>query len=159
MRTAVFPGTFDPITNGHLSIINRSSRLFDKVHVLVSLNPNKKPYFNAEERVDMIRRVTKHLGNVIIDTHDDLVVKYAKDHNINVILRGVRNSADYENELSLYHFNSEIDPTIETLVLMPSADNIFISSSAIRELASFGGDISRYVPVPIIELVVNKFKK
>jgi pantetheine-phosphate adenylyltransferase len=159
MKKAVFPGTFDPITNGHLSIINRAAKLFDTVYILVSLNPNKKPYFNAQERVDMIRDVTTHLNNVIIDIYDDLVVKYAKTNEINVIIRGVRNSSDYENELSLFHFNSEIDNSIETIVLMPSSDNIFISSSAIRELASFGGDISRYVPGPIIPTVVNKFRK
>ncbi|HOI46586.1 MAG TPA: pantetheine-phosphate adenylyltransferase [Bacilli bacterium] len=159
MKKAVFPGTFDPITNGHLSIINRAAKLFDTLYILVSLNPNKKPYFNANERVEMIKNVTKHLGNVIIDTYDDLVVKYARDNHINVIIRGVRNSADYENELSLYHFNSEIDNTIETVVLMPSSDNIFISSSAIRELASFGGDISKYVPTEIIPTVLTKFKK
>jgi len=159
MKKAVFPGTFDPITNGHLSIVNRASSLFDSLVVLVSLNPNKHPFFNAEERVELIRKVTAHLPNVTIDTHADLVVKYAKDHNINVIVRGVRNSLDYENELSLFHFNSEIDRTIETIVLMPSADNIFISSSAIRELATFGGDISKYVPGPIIDDVLEKFKK
>ena len=163
MKIAVYPGSFDPITCGHLDIIERTSKIFDKVVVLVAVNPNKKAIFTTEEKVNMIKIATKHLNNVDVQFSADLVSKYAKSINANVIIRGLRNFNDYQDEISLFQFNRSIAPEIDTLALFPSANNLFLSSSSIKELVLFGADITNYVPKEIEEYVkveiYNRLKK
>lgn len=154
----VIPGSFDPLSNGHLDIIRRAAKLYDEVHVLVSYNINKKNLFSPDERVQMIKEVTKDLNNVVINKYDNLVVRYCELNNINCIIRGLRNFQDYEAELSLAHYNYDINPNVETILMLPKGTNQFVSSSAIKELVSFGVDISAYVPLQLVERITNKFK-
>lgn len=158
MAKAVYPGTFDPFSNGHLDIVKRASQIFDEVHILVSCNIKKNPTFTVEERVFLIKTVVSDLPNVKVVPNNDLVVQYAKENNINVIIRGLRNYQDYESEFSLAQFNKDIEPNVETLLMMPSAKNQFISSSAIKEFVKFNIDISAYVPKKIASYVTEKFK-
>lgn len=156
MKIAVYPGSFDPVSNGHIDIIKRAAKIFDKLYVLVSVNPVKKYCFTTIERVNMLRETTKDLENVIVESDDRLVLKYAKEKNANVIIRGLRNIIDYENEISLFQFNRSIDPSIDTFVLFPSSNNLFLSSSSIKELVKFGSDISPYVPKELVEFITKK---
>ena len=158
MRKAVYPGSFDPISNGHLELIKRTAKLFDEVHVLVSYNINKKYSFTVDERIKMLEECVKNIPNVIIKSSDDLVVNYCKQNNIKIIVRGMRNYSDYENEFSLYQYNKDIYPDIETIILMPSTKNQVVSSSAIKELVSFNCDISKYVPNCIMDKIIKKLK-
>lgn len=157
MTKAVYPGTFDPLSKGHLSLIERASKIFDEVDVLVSLNIHKHPVFTLEERIDMVKRCCAKFSNVTVHTSDKLVVQYAKENNIKVIIRGLRNFQDYESEFSLAQFNKEIDSSVETFLMMPSAKHQFVSSSSIKELVTFGVDISKYVPKEIVTDILNKF--
>ncbi len=159
MRKACYPGSFDPISNGHYDIIKRASKQFDELHVLVSYNVNKKSTFTIQERVDMIAEACKNLPNVKVYSSSDLVVKYCEDNNIPTIIRGLRNYADYENEFQLYQFNRDINPNVETLLMFPSTRTQFVSSSSIKELIAFGVDISRYVPECIAKKITERLKK
>ena len=156
---AVYPGSFDPISNGHLDIIKRASKMFDELHVVVSYNLVKHYSFSVEERIEMLKKVTHDLKNVIITSWDGLVVSYCKNNGIRVIVRGMRNYSDYENEFSLFQYNRDIYPDCETVLLMPTTKNQIVSSSAIKELVSFGCNIDKYVPKCLIEEITNKFKK
>ena len=158
MIKAVYPGSFDPLSNGHLDIIKRASKLLDELHIVVSYNIHKKSTFTVSERVEMIKLVTKDLPNVFVTSYDGLMVNYCKENNVNTLVRGLRNYQDYENEFSLYQFNKDINPDIETILMMPSSKHQFVSSSAIRELVSFNQDISLYVPEEIKDLIVSKYK-
>ncbi|MDE7161636.1 MAG: pantetheine-phosphate adenylyltransferase [Anaeroplasmataceae bacterium] len=159
MKKAVYPGSFDPFSNGHLDIVKRAAHLFDEVHILVSYNLNKKSNFTKDERVQMIKKCVSNLKNVTVQAFDGLVVQYCKQNNISIIIRGLRNYSDYENEFSLFQYNRDIAPGIETLLLLPSTKNQFVSSSAIKELVTFGCDISKYVPKAIEEEIIEKLKK
>lgn len=159
MKKAVYPGSFDPFSNGHYDILKRASKLFDEVHILVSVNINKKSNFSVEERLAMIRKCVTQFKNIVIAAYDGLVVNYCKEQNINVIIRGLRNYTDYENEFNLFQYNRDIAPQIETILLLPSTKNQFVSSSAIKELVTYGCDISKYVPKAIVEEVTQKLKK
>ena len=159
MRKAVYPGSFDPISNGHLDIIKRASKLFDEVHVVVSYNIAKGTSFTVEERIEMLKKATVGLTNVVITSWDGLVVSYCKNNGIRVIIRGMRNYSDYENEFSLFQYNKDIYPDVETILLMPTTKNQMVSSSAIKELVTFGCAIDKYVPKCLIEEITNKFKK
>ena len=158
MKKCVYPGSFDPISNGHLDIIKRAAKLFDEVHVVVSYNMFKKSAFSKNERIELIKLATANLTNVIVTAYDGLVVNYCKENQINIIIRGMRNYSDYENEFQLFQYNKDINPTVETVILLPSSKNQFISSSAIKELVSYGLDISKYVPKAIVDKVVEKLK-
>jgi pantetheine-phosphate adenylyltransferase len=159
MKKCVYPGSFDPISNGHLDLIRRASRLFDEVHVLISNNILKSSTFTIEERIEMIKECTKQLPNVIVTSSDGLVVKYCKDNNINIIVRGMRNYSDYEAEFQLFQYNRDIYPNIETVLLMPTTKLQVVTSSAIKELVAFGVDISKYVPKQIEAKILEKLKK
>lgn len=159
MKKAVYPGSFDPFSNGHLDIVKRISKLFDEVHILVSNNFFKKTIFSVEERIQMIQSCVQDYSNIVVTSYDGLVVHYCKEHQIKVIVRGLRNYNDYENEFSLFQYNKDIYPTVETILLLPSSKNQFVSSSAIKELVNFDCDISKYVPKQIAESVTNKLKK
>ena len=158
MKKCVYPGSFDPISNGHLDIIKRAAKLFDEVHVLVSYNMFKKTAFTKDERIELIKLATSNLTNVIVTAYDGLVVNYCKENQINIIIRGMRNYSDYENEFQLFQYNKDINPNVETVILLPSSKNQFISSSAIKELVTFGLDISKYVPKAIVDKVTEKLK-
>lgn len=154
----VYPGTFDPISNGHVDIIERAAKMFDEVHVLVGNNIFKKTTFTFEERLEMVRECVKHINNVVVVSYDGLVVEYAKKNQINVIVRGMRNYSDYENEFSLFQYNRDIYPSVDTILLMPKTRLQVVSSSAIKELLTFGCDISKYVPKCILQKILDKFK-
>ena len=158
MKKCVYPGSFDPISNGHLDIIKRAAKIFDEVHVVVSTNMFKTASFTTEERIEMIKASTANLDNVVVTSYDGLVVSYCKENRINIIIRGMRNYSDYENEFSLFQYNRDINSSVETVLLMPTTKNQVVSSSAIKELVTFGCDITKYVPKEIKDIIVNKFK-
>jgi pantetheine-phosphate adenylyltransferase len=158
MIKAVYPGSFDPLSNGHLDIINRAAKILDELHIIVSVNKSKKNTFTIEERVNMIKLVTKHLPNVYVTSYEGLVVNYCKENGIKILIRGLRNYQDYEAEFSLYQFNRDIDSNVETMLMMPTNKHIFVSSSAIKELVSFDADISNYVPAEIKDMIIRKYK-
>ena len=158
-RIAIYPGSFDPLSNGHLDIIKRACKIFDKLYVLVSVNPVKNYLFTAEERVDMLKKATRDLPNVIVEGSNSLVLNYAKEKNAQVIIRGMRNIIDYQNEITLFQFNRSIDSNIDTFVLFPSTDNLFLSSSAIKELVKFDSDITPYVPLELAEFIKTRIKE
>lgn len=158
MIKAVYPGSFDPLSNGHLDIINRAAKILDELHIIVSVNKSKKNTFTIEERVNMIKLVTKHLPNVYVTSYEGLVVNYCKENGIKILIRGLRNYQDYEAEFLLYQFNRDIDSNVETMLMMPTNKHIFVSSSAIKELVSFDADISNYVPAEIKEMIISKYK-
>lgn len=153
-----YPGSFDPISNGHLDIIRRLAKKYDEVIVLVSNNIGKKYSFTALERQNMIEMVVKDIPNVKVDIWDGLVVNYCKNNKIYLMARGLRNISDYEHEFNLFQFNRDLAKDIETILLFPSSKNQFVSSSAIKELVTFNADISKYVPASIIDLVKERFK-
>lgn len=158
MKKAVYPGTFDPLTIGHLDIIKRAVRFVDELHVVVADNYKKTPTFTTEERIDMIKRVTEEIPNLVVTSTSDLVVRYAQKHDIDLMIRGLRNIADYENEYMLFQFNRNLNRNIETLILFPSSRNHFVSSSAIKELVVHHADISPYVPKEIIRDVQERLR-
>ncbi len=159
MKIAIYPGSFDPITLGHLDIIERTSKIFDKVYVLIAINPKKKSTFTTQEKKEMIKISTSHLENVIVEASTDLVSNFALKVNANVIIRGLRNFNDYQDEISLFQFNRSIAPNIDTFALFPSANNLFLSSSSIKELVIFGADISHYVPEKIKDFIETTIKE
>ena len=146
MRIAVYPGSFDPITNGHLDIIERASRVYDKLVVGVLSNASKTPLFSAEKRVEMIRLVTKHLDNVEVDTFTGLLVDFAASKNATVIVKGLRTVADFEYEFQMAGMNQKLMPEVETIFLTPAEQFQFISGTFVREIAMMGGDVSGFVP-------------
>lgn len=150
-RIGIYPGSFDPITNGHLDIIKRASKLFDEVIVLVATNSNKKSRFDVNTRVKLIRESIKCFNNVSVDSFNGLTVEYAKAHQAVALIRGIRVSSDFEYEWELAAANEYIDPEVEMVFLMSHKENTFISSSAINELFLNGVDISPLVPKIVLE--------
>lgn len=159
MTIAVYPGSFDPVSNGHLDIIQRSSKIFDHIYVLVSINLNKKYIFSVEERVAMLKHATKDLPNVTVEASKSLVLEYARQKQAKVIIRGLRNFIDYQSEMTLFSFNRSMDKNIDTVIFFPSSDNLFLSSTSIKELVLFGGSIKGYVPDGLEEMIIEKIKK
>ncbi len=155
-RKAIFAGSFDPITNGHLDIICRASKLFDELSIGVLYNPNKKGLFNFDERVELIKSCTKHLKNIKIVSFDGLLVNYCQDHGIDTLIRGVRTGADIEYELQMAHMNRELNPNIETIILPTKTEYSFISSSLIKEVLTFGGDVKNLVPETVLDELQRK---
>lgn len=143
---AVYPGTFDPITNGHLDIIERASSLFDKVIVTVALNSSKEPLFTKEERKDMIENVTAGFDNIEVDLFDGLLVDYTQKKKASVIIRGLRAISDFEYEFQMSLTNRKLSPDITTIFLMPNEKYTYLNSSLIRELSKFDADITDFVP-------------
>jgi len=143
---AIYPGSFDPITLGHLDIISRGSRLFERVIVLISHNPNKVPMFSIAKRIDQIQTSVSHLGNVDVDHYDGLTITYAHQHQAQVLLRGLRVLSDFEKELQMAHTNKTLAEDLETLFLATSTEYGFLSSSLVKEIAQFGGPIDHLVP-------------
>ena len=158
MRVAIYPGSFDPITNGHLDIITRGSKVFDKLIVGVLVNVDKVGLFPIEERVELIKRVTKHLENVEVVSFNGLLVDLAKRNNARVILKGLRAVSDFEYEFQMALMNSQLDSDVETLFMTTSAANSFLSSSSVKQVAKFGGNINGLVPDEIVDDVIRKIK-
>ena len=155
MIKAVFPGSFDPPTNGHLDIIQRASKLFDELDVLISVNPNKKYMFTEQKRLQMLQTLLKDYKNVQIHIWEGIVVNYAKQVGAKVLIRGIRSTNDFSYEFELAHMNQNLNPAIETMFLPSKEKWGVVKSSSIKELALFGGDISRMVP-PLVEAELKK---
>ena len=156
--TAIYPGTFDPITNGHLDLIARASRLYYKVVVAVAVNRGKTPLFSLDERVDLVKAVTSEFPNVQVIGFGNLLVECAKQQGANVILRGLRAVSDFEYEFQLAGMNRRLAPELETVFLTPAEQYEFISSSMIREIAQLNGDVSCFVPDLVHQCLINKFR-
>ena len=158
MRIAVYPGSFDPITNGHLDIISRASKLYDKVIVGVLNNAGKTPLFTAEERMDMINHVITDLDNVSCDVFNGLLVDFAKNNGATVIVKGLRTVADFEYELQMALLNKALNPEYETMFMMTNTKFSYISSSMVKEVAKFQGGLEGLVPPYIAEKIKLKYK-
>ena len=159
MTTAIYPGSFDPITLGHLNIIRRASKIFDKVVVCVMVNSAKKPMFSREERVEMIERVVKRLPNVTVDTSDILLAEYAKQYEGAVLVKGLRAVSDFESEFQLAMINRSLNPNLDTVFLTSSEKYTYISSSVVKEMARYGADLSKLVPREILTDIIERSKK
>ncbi|MDD1612566.1 MAG: pantetheine-phosphate adenylyltransferase [Methylococcaceae bacterium] len=157
--TAIYPGTFDPITSGHLDLIARASRLYDKIIVAVALNKGKTPLFSMDERVELAAAVTTEFPNVEVSGFDTLLVEFAKKEGANVILRGLRAVSDFEYEFQLAGMNRRLAPELETVFLTPADQSEFISSSMIREIAKLKGDVSSFVPDLVHQRLIEKFSE
>lgn len=157
MNIAVYPGSFDPITRGHLDIITRGSKIYDKLIVAVLVNVDKKCLFNIEERVELIKKVTKNLKNVEVLSFEGLLVDFAKIHNSKVILKGLRTISDFEYEFQMALMNSKLNPDIETVFMMTSSAYSYVSSSSVKQVAKFGGNIEGLVPKELISEIMDKF--
>lgn len=159
MKTCVYPGSFDPVTMGHMSIIERSARLFDTVYVALLDNTAKRTTLSKEDRIDFLNRVTARFDNVIVQTFDGLLVDYVKSVGAGYIVRGLRAVSDFEYEFSISSINSHLNDDIETVFFMTDTKYSFLSSSVIREVALFGGNLTGLVPAEIIADVQYKLKK
>ena len=159
MKIALYPGSFDPVTLGHLDIIERSAKLYDKVVVGVLTNRKKTPVFTAQERVDMLKKVTKKFSNIEVEAFDGLLVDFAIQKNAHVIIKGLRAVSDFEYEFQMALTNYQLDPDIETLFMATRTNYSYLSSSIVREVASFGGSIEKLVPDEILEEITHKLRK
>lgn len=155
-RIAVCPGSFDPVTLGHVDIIQRASAIFDKVIVLVSINPTKEPMFSSEERVEMIKTVTKSLPNVEVEASEGLLADFVKSKGATAIVKGLRAVSDFEYEFQMALANKKLCPEAETIFLVTRSENMYLSSSVVKQIAYFGGDISDFVPAEIKERIAAR---
>lgn len=159
MKKAIYPGSFDPVTYGHIDVIERASKMFDEIVVSVLDNKAKTPLFSVEERVKMLSEATAHLPNVKIDSFSGLLIDYAKSINIHTAVRGLRAITDFEYELQIAQTNRELsDGYLDTIFLTTSLEYAYLSSSAVKEIASFKGDVTKCVPPCVSNLLYDKFK-
>lgn len=158
-RIAVCPGSFDPVTYGHIDIFSRASKLFDKVIILVSTNINKQPLFTPAERIQMIMEVTKNMDNVVIDILDGLLADYVRDVGACAIVKGLRAVSDFEYEFQMALANKKLYPDAETVFLTTSSENMYLSSSVVKQIAVFGGDISSFVPAAIKDDIIARVQR
>ena len=160
MAVALYPGSFDPITNGHINIIQRGLKVFDKLVIAVAINVRKQPLFSAQERMDMIKE-SVNSDQIEIDCFEGLLVDYARKRNASVILRGLRALSDFEFEFQLAHMNrrlgAEVEPGLDTVFMMTGEEHFYVSSSLVREIASFGGNVTDFVPPGVETRLVDKF--
>ena len=159
MKVAIYPGSFDPVTNGHLDIIKRAAAIFDEVVVAIFINSAKKSAFTVEERVSMLEKVTKDIPNVKIISSDKLLVNYMQENNIKVIVKGLRMISDFEFEFQMALTNREQNSEIETLFMMTASEYSHVSSSIVRELAAYGGNLEKLVPKEVVSTVLAKYNK
>lgn len=153
---AICPGSFDPVTVGHMDIITRAASIFDKVYVAVLHNPKKHPAFTEEERVELLKTATAGIANVEVETWDGLLIDYAAHKGAGVIVKGLRAVSDYEYEFQMALANRKLRPEIETVFLTTSSENMFLSSSVVKQIASFGGDISSFVPAELRDVIKER---
>ena len=158
-RIAVCPGSFDPVTLGHIDIFNRASKLFDKVIVLVSVNPTKSPSFTPLERILMIERVTNSMDNVVIDILDGLLADYVERVGACAIVKGLRAVSDFEYEFQMALANRKLYPNAETVFIPTASENMYLSSSVVKQIAMYGGDISTFVPAEILKDIQDRIGK
>ena len=159
MKIAIYPGSFDPVTSGHLNIIQRAANIFDKLIVCVMVNAGKNPMFSLEGRVDLIRRVTKDLPNVEVDSSSELLAEYARKKGSCVIVKGLRAGSDFENEFQMAMINHKINPDLDTMFLTAEHQFTYLSSSTVKELGSFGVDLSEFLPEAIIPDFQERIKQ
>ncbi len=159
MSTAICPGSFDPITLGHLDIIERSTYIYDKVVVAVGETPNKKAIFTLAERVEMVEEAVSGFGRVVVGSFESLLVDFAKERNAKIIVKGLRAISDFEHEFQMAHLNKKLDNSLETVFMMASPEYMFLSSSAVKEIAAFGGDVTGLVPRNVTQLLASKFSQ
>ena len=159
MRTAIYPGSFDPLTNGHLDVIQRATKLFDRVIVAVALSESKQPLFSLEERLELVRGSISHLAHVEADSFDGLLVEYVNSRKAQAVIRGLRAVSDFEFEFQLALMNRKLDERIETIFMMPKDTYTFLSSRIVKEIARLGGDISSFVPAHVGSALTGKRDK
>ena len=159
MKAAVYPGSFDPVTYGHLDVIVRASQIFDELTVSVLNNTQKSPLFSVDERVKILQEVTKDLPNVEIDSYDGLMIDYCREKKIHIVIRGLRAITDFEYELQMSQTNQRMKPDIETMFLTTSIEYSYLSSTTVREIAAFGGDVSQFVPEAVEIALREKMKE
>ena len=154
---AIYPGTFDPITNGHIDLVERGARLFDRLIIAVALSAGKNPLFSLSERVELASEVLAHLDNVEVRSFDCLLVDFAQDVGANIIVRGLRAVSDFEYEFQLAGMNRRLKPDIETIFLMPAEHYSFLSASMVREIAMLGGDVTAFIDPKVQDALLKKF--
>ena len=159
MKRAVYTGSFDPVTNGHMDIIRRASEIFDVLIVSILNNKEKTPLFSVEERVKILEEATKDLPNVQIDSFSGLLVDYAREKDLHVIVRGLRAITDFEYELQMSQTNHKLSPNVETMFLTTSIEYSYLSSTTVREIAAFGGDVTQFVPQAVAVELEKKMKE
>lgn len=159
MKIAIYPGSFDPVTSGHLNIIQRAANIFDKLIVCVMVNAGKNPMFTLEERVDLIRRITSNLTNVEVDSSSELLADYARKRGSCVIVKGLRAGSDFENEFQMALINHKINPDLDTMFLTAESQYMYLSSSTVKELGSYGVDLSDFLPQEIIPDFQERIEK
>jgi pantetheine-phosphate adenylyltransferase len=158
-RTAIYPGSFDPLTHGHIAIIQRGLKVFDRLIVAVANNPQKKPLFTAEERKRLISEAIGSDSRVEVDSFDTLLVEYVRKKGVHTVLRGLRAVSDFEFEFQIANMNKHLDPDLETVFVMTGADYFFVSASLVREVATFGGDVSAFVPPNVLAALKKKLAR
>jgi pantetheine-phosphate adenylyltransferase len=156
MRTVIYPGSFDPLTNGHLDVIQRATKLFDRVIVAVAKNESKSPLFTLEERLDLVARAVEHLPSVDADSFDGLLVEYAESQSAQAIIRGLRAVSDFEFEFQLALMNRKLNERVETIFMMPKDTYTFLSSRIVKEIARLGGDVSAFVPAHVQKALLTR---
>ena len=154
-KTAIYPGTFDPVTKGHLDIIKRACKIFDKIIIAIANNKDKNTMFNLEKRVQMMQKATNNFQKVEVKSFNSMLVDFAKKENAKIIIRGLRAVSDFEYELQMGYANSSLDKEIETIYLMPTLENAFISSTVVRSILKYNGDVSHLIPKEIINDVYS----
>jgi pantetheine-phosphate adenylyltransferase len=159
MKIAIYPGTFDPVTNGHLDILERALKLFDRVIITVARNTTKNPFFTEEERIMLLRQVTKRYKNVEVDSFRGLLVDYVRQKKAIAVVRGLRAMTDFEYELQMALMNRKLDEKMETVFLMPTEKYTYLSSNVVREIARLGGDVNKFVPPIVLKALRQKNSK
>lgn len=158
MNSAIYPGTFDPLTFGHLDVIERAARIFDRLVVAVGINASKTPLFSIEDRMDLVRQVTAHIPNVEVDSFEGLLVEYCRRKEIHALIRGLRAFSDFEYEFQMALTNRKLAPEIETIFLMPKETHSYLSSSMVRGIAAMGGNIDDFVPAQVRDALAKTVK-
>ena len=159
MKNIIYPGTFDPITNGHLDIAKRAAVLFDQVMIVIANNPRKNSLFTIDERIDLINKSISHLNNVLVSNTESLIVNFARDNKSVALIRGLRSISDFEYEFQMGLMNRSLAPEISTLFMMPDEKYMHLNSTVVKEIASLGGDISTYVPEVVNTALKSKLSK
>lgn len=157
MKLAICPGSFDPVTNGHLQIVSRAAAMFDRVIVVVMANQNKQPLFTAAERVELLQRATAGMPNVEVDAYDGLLAEYAREKQASVIVKGLRAMSDFEYEFQMALTNRKLNPDVETVFLATGAEHMYLSSSLVKQVAKLGGDIREFVPACTVKDILQKY--